>query len=226
MKNQKISVVMLGASGAVGGFAFKNLIQQEEVQTISILGRSKIQNLAHDSKSINQYEIDVLNPNTYPSISSDHTVAICTLGIGEPSKVSREQFELIDKTAVLHFAKVCKKAGVKHFELLSSVSANANSKSWYLKVKGELIEELKALKFERLSIFQPSMILTPTNRYGFSQGVILKVWPLLSFLLVGPAKKFRGIKVDELGKAFVKNIFTTKNGLEILEWSDFKRLIK
>lgn len=226
MSNKKQSVIFLGASGAVGGFALRELINRKEVQQITILGRSLIKDIKNSEQVIEQYIIDVLNPSSYPSISSHHTIAICTLGIGEPSKVSREQFELIDKTAVLHFAKACKKAGVKHFELLSSVSANANSKSWYLKVKGELIEDLKALNFERLSIFQPSMILTPTNRYGFSQGIILKVWPLLSFLLVGPAKKFRGIKVDELGKSFVNNIFTVKNGFETLHWSDFKALNK
>jgi len=63
--------------------------------------------------------------------------------------------------------------------LLSSVGISPKSKSFFLRTKGELVEALKALNFERLSIFMPSMILTPTNRYGFSQALTLAVWPKL-----------------------------------------------
>jgi hypothetical protein len=38
--------------------------------------------------------------------------------VGEPSKLSREQFTRIDKQTVLDFAAACKRAGVSHFELL------------------------------------------------------------------------------------------------------------
>ena len=130
----------------------------------------------------------------------------------------------IDKKAVLDFAIACKLNGVKHFQLLSSVGANAASKSFYLRTKGELNDSLRALNFERLSLFQPSMIITPKNRYGFSQAIILKVWPKLDFILQGKAKKYRGIKVEELGKAIAENTLTEVNGTEILHYKEFKKL--
>ena len=154
-----------------------------------------------------------------------HTTAICTLGVGEPSKMSKEEFLKIDKTAVLDFARECKKAGIKHFELLASVSINPTSSSFYLRAKGELVEELKALNFERLSIFQPSMILTPTNRYGIAQAITLKVWPLLKPLFMGNLRKYRGISVNVLGQAMAKNIFTEGEAYEILQWVEFYSII-
>jgi len=75
------------------------------------------------------------------------------------------------------------------------------SNSFYLRTKGELVEALKALNFDRLSIFQPSMILTPTNRYGIAQAITLKVWPFLKPLLMGSLRKYRGIPVNVLGQA-------------------------
>ena len=126
---------------------------------------------------------------------------------------------------MLDFAKVCKNNGVKHFQLLSSVGVSATSKSFFLKTKGELIDALEMLNFERLSIFQPSMILTPTNRYGFSQAVILKVWPKLNFILQGQARKYRGIKVEELGEAIANNVVTFGIGVEYLQYDDFKNLL-
>ena len=97
--------------------------------------------------------ITVSDPSTYQSYLQGHTTAICTLGVGEPSKMSKEEFVKIDKLAVLDFARECKKAGVKHFELLASVDINSKSMSFYLRTKGELVEELKALHFERLSSY-------------------------------------------------------------------------
>ena len=88
------------------------------------------------------------------------------------------------------------------------------------------MEDLKALQFERLSIFQPSMILTPTNRYGMSQAFTLAVWPLLNPFLLGGLKKYRGIKVEDLGTAIAVNAFTRGSGFESLMWEDVQDLVK
>jgi hypothetical protein len=34
--------------------------------------------------------------------------------------------------------------------------------------------------------------------------------------------KYRGIKVEDLGNAMASNIFTDKEGFEILAWKDFQ----
>ena len=69
------------------------------------------------------------------------------------------------------------------------------------------------------------MILTPTNRYGVSQAIVLKVWPKLDFLLQGKARKYRGIKVEALGKAIANNVLTTGSGTEYLQYDQFKSLV-
>ncbi|WP_096427350.1 NAD(P)H-binding protein [Labilibaculum antarcticum] len=217
------SIVFLGASGAVGAAALDTILRFSGINKLLLLGRRKL-NLA-DSGNLDQQIIDISDPATYEAYITDFDTAICTLGVGEPSKISKADFVKIDKTAVLDFAKACKTNGVKHFQLLSSVGVNAASKSFFLRTKGELIEALEELKFDRLSIFQPSMILTPTNRYGLSQAIVLKVWPMLDFLLQGKAKKYRGIKVEELGKAIANNILTAGAGTEYLQYDQFKSLL-
>jgi nucleoside-diphosphate-sugar epimerase len=221
MTTKQISIVMLGASGAVGGCVLQNLLNKKSVERITILGRTPIPNLNNNDISIEQHKINIFESSSYISFLPKHNVAICTLGVGEPSKISKEEFVKIDKTAVIEFAEACKKAGVHHFELLSSVGISIKSSSFYLRTKAELVEELEALNFERLSIFQPSMILTPVNRYGFTQALTLKVWPLLKPILLGKLKKYRGVPVDILGKSIALNILERKTGFEILQWDDF-----
>lgn len=222
--NTTHSIVMLGATGAVGTEALKALLSNDQIMQVTTLGRRPVPDISNPK--VQQHNIDIFDPITYADKLSGHDVAICTLGVGQPSKMSKEEFIKIDKKAVIDFARACKNTGIRHFELLSSVGIDAKSRNFFLRTKGELVEDLKKMKFERLSIFQPSMILTPNNRYGFSQALTLFVWPIISPLMIGALKKFRGIKVDQLGKAFVANIFRKQSEFELLKWSDFNSLNK
>jgi len=210
---------MLGATGAVGKETVRHLEGFTNLTKLTLLGRRPLEGCT--ASFIQQNNIDIFTPESYQKYIEGHQTAICTLGVGEPSKMSKENFVRIDKEAALDFAVACKAAGVSHFQLLASVAISPESKSFYLRTKGELVEELKALQFERLSVFQPSMILTPNNRYGISQAITLQVWPLLKPLLVFGLRKYRGIPVELLGKAIAANIFTKKMGIEILQWDEF-----
>ena len=218
----KHRVVMLGASGAVGQQVVAALGRTDAVETLTLLNRRALPDVT--ASRIVQHVVGVLDATSYAHLLAAHDAAICTFGVGEPSAMSREEFVRIDKTAVLDFATACKAAGVRHFQLLGSVGSSSTSRAFYLRVKGELCDALQVLQFDRLSIFQPSMILTPTNRYGFTSAVTLAVWPKLNPLLAGPLRQYRGIRVDVLGSAIAANVFTTGSGVERLHWPDFTRL--
>lgn len=218
MKNLNPHIIFLGASGAVGTEALNVLLQGNA--TIDLLLRRNLPS----ATSAHEHLVDVLDPATYRRHITGHDVAICTLGVGQPTKVSKQEFTRVDKQAVLDFATACKAAGVKHFTLLGSTAADAKSSSFYLRSKGELRDAIAALGFERFSVFQPSMILTQQNRYGFSQAVMLAIWPLLSPLLIGGLKKYRGIRIEDLGRSIAQNITRDATGLEVFHWSEIMAL--
>ncbi len=217
-----LNIVIFGATGAVGGEVLETLLTMPDVARITVLVRRPLATPLNSK--ITQHIVDVFGPASYAALLKDHDVAICTFGVGEPSKTSREEFIRVDKTAVLAFASACRTANIAHFELLSSVGTDATSRSFYLKTKGELRDAIAGLGFQRFSAFQPSMIITPSNRYGVSQAVLLKLWPLLSPLLIGPLTKFRGIRVEHLGAAMAQNIQTAGQGTEILHYQDIRAL--
>jgi uncharacterized protein YbjT (DUF2867 family) len=215
-----LSVVMLGATGAVGGEAVKTLLAMPDVSRLTLLGRRPLESAT--GPKVLQYTADIHAVSSYQDKLAGHSAAICTLGVGQPSKMSKAEYLRTDRDAVLAFATACKLAGIQHFELLGAVGANAKSPSFYLKGKGQLEEGLAALGFRRLSLFRPSMILTPTNRYGFSQALTLAVWPWLNPLFVGPMGKFKGVKVETLGAAMARNLAWPGSGLEVLHWDEFQ----
>jgi len=217
-------IIMLGATGAVGNHTALALSNMPAVKQLTLLGRRPAENIV--GEAIVQHEIDIFSPESYEPFLEGHDTAICTLGVGQPSKMNKEEFIKIDKDAVLDFATACKNNGVSHFELLSSVAVSPTSSSFYLRTKGELEEGLKELEFERLSLFHPSMIITPTNRYGLSQAITLAVMPFIDPLLFGKFNKFRSITSEKLGTAIAMNLFQNSHNtdVDVLHWSDFIEL--
>ena len=142
-----LRAVMLGASCTVGREVMDPLCNKFELATLALLNRRP---LPHASgAAMEQHLVDVLNPQTYKHLLGAHQAAVCALGVGQLSDVSDAEFVRVDKDAVIGFARACKEAGVAHFELLSSVGADA--RSLYLRTKGELCDAVVALGFQRLS---------------------------------------------------------------------------
>lgn len=215
-------VVILGATGAVGTEVMRELAGMAEITKVTVLTRRPF--TAIQSEKFDEHIVDPLDPETYAQLLQGHDIAICTLGVGAVSKVSKEDFLRIDRDAVIAFGQAVKDAGTHHFQLLSSVGVNAGSRVFYLRSKGELENALRAMNFERLSLFHPSNILTPENRYGIGQAIVLKVWPLLNPLLSGSLRKYRGVRVETLGQSFARNCLATGTREEILEWDEFQSL--
>ncbi|WP_417628640.1 NAD(P)H-binding protein [Pararhodobacter aggregans] len=216
-----VDVVMLGASGAVGGAALRALAGMPEVGRVTLLNRREI---ALPGPKVVQHVIDPGDPGSYRAHLAGHDVALCTLGVGEPSKTPKEVFVRVDRDMPLAFAQACREAGIGHFSLLSAVGVSAGSRFLYVRTKGQLEDGLRALGFARLALFHPSMILTPENRYGPMQGVLLAVWPWLTPLLAGPLRKYRGVRVADLGRAMAVEAARGGSGEAVLEWDDFQTL--
>src|SRR4029450_3773466 len=83
-----------------------------------------------------QYVVDLGAPASYRVLVAGHTAAICTLGVGQPSKSTREELWKVEIESVMAFAAACKEAGVRHFSLMTSVGSDAGSFSYYLRLKG------------------------------------------------------------------------------------------
>lgn len=213
---------MIGATGAVGTEVVRSLLNYSSLQELTLLNRRPVE-LFSDSR-IQSHTVDLYDPSSYRDLIAGHETAICTLGVGQPSQISKAEFLRIDRQLVVDFADEVKRAGIKHFQLLGSVGASETSPSFFLRAKGTLERGLIDLEFDRLSLFQPSMIITPHNRYGITQAVTLAVWPKLDPVLIGRLQKYRGIPVHALGDAIAANTSVTGIGVEVLQWDAIMRL--
>lgn len=218
-------VAMLGATGAVGGGALAELLRSPAIAGVTSLGRRSLAD-APASPKLTQHVVDLEDAAGYAPLLAGHDAAICTLGVGQPTKVPREALWKIDVDYVMAFATACRDQGVGSFALLGAVGADVDSSVDYLKMKGELEAKVIALGFFRTSLFRPSMLLTPHNRYGIGQAILLRVWPKLDWLLAGRLRRFRGITVADLGRAMARDAERDDPGVHVYHWDEFSALAR
>ncbi len=99
-------------------------------------------------------------------------------------------------------AQLAANKGVHHYLLVSSSVANDQSNNPYLKMKGELEQGIKLLPFERISIFQPSLLLG--QRVDFRLGEKLGSWVLPLLCVIPGLRRFRPITGEQVAAKMVQ----------------------
>lgn len=222
-------LVLIGATGAVGGHVLDAALRSPVYAGVTTLGRRPADTAADaPTDKLTQHVVDVGEAASYRHLLPGHTDAISTLGVGEPSRMAFEDVWRIDVDYVVGFARACRDAGVERFSLMTSVGSDVASANKFLRLKGTLEARVRELGFPRLSLVRPSMILTPTNRYGVLSGIALTVWPGLHWAMQGRLRAFRGIRVDDLGRAIALDSArgALTDGARVLAWDELQAVLK
>src|SRR5690349_10670783 len=118
-----LRVALLGATGAVGRHVLAEALRSPAFEAVTTLGRRRVE-LADGEATpgkLEQHVVDLEDPASYRPLLEGHTTAVCTLGVGQPSKSTREEVWKIEVDYVMSFATACKEAAVRHFSLMTSV---------------------------------------------------------------------------------------------------------
>jgi len=218
--------IVIGATGAVGNNLVKELVNSSKCELVTIIGRRQLElEGVTNSPKVQQHIIDMekIEEETMKVING-HQVAFSTLGVGQPTKIPRQELIKIEQGYTDSFAKACKSCGVRHLSLLSAVGVDINSSFFYMSHKAKIEENLTNIKFNRVSFFRPSVLVTPGNRYGFTDTFNQHIFPKLTWML--PAR-YHEIKIEKLAKAMRINAENEPKGVvEILEFPQFIELLK
>tara|TARA_B100000073_G_scaffold158728_1_gene131033 strand:- start:523 stop:1203 length:681 start_codon:yes stop_codon:yes gene_type:complete len=225
--SKKVSLIA-GSTGFLGSKILNYL--QEEDQKIYCLSRKK-----NKINSINIEEIiidfDDLDNLELPKI--DH-VYLC-LGyelrawelIIMPDKL-KKSFYRVDYEYTLNIAKKSLDAGAKSISLVSAIGANIKSESFYLKVKGELEEEIKKLGFETINIFQPGHLAGRINWQREKNDPRMDVFAFeiasifFDPFMISGLRKFRSINAKRLAKFIINKSKENHKGINCMSYNDFK----
>ncbi|MEO5598005.1 MAG: NAD(P)H-binding protein [Novosphingobium sp.] len=112
-------------------------------------------------------------------------------------------FRAVDYDLVLACAKAAKDAGAKRMIAVSSVGADRNSKSVYLRVKAETEAALEKQGFGRLDILRPALLLGHRHEMRPLERLAQLISPLTDLLMQGHYSRYRSIHADVMAQAII-----------------------
>lgn len=218
--NQK-TVLLLGATGLVGGECLKRLIRDDPYRRIVVLTRSS---LSEDFKKakIDHHVINFDRIDEYKNLlKADHV--LCALGSTIKKAGTKEQFYKVDFTYVYDIARAAAEHGAEHFLFVSSMGANPESMIFYNRVKGELEEAIRQLPFRSISIFRPSLILGDRRESRFNEEISKWAAGIFSFAM---PKKYHPIEAVDIAEAMLQAARANRPGVWIHESDEIKQIAK
>jgi len=130
---------------------------------------------------------------------------------------SQAAFRALDLDAVLALARAARAAGVRRLGVVSAMGADAGSKVFYNRVKGEMEQAVSALGFDTLVIARPSLLdgeraaLSQPSRRG--EQLALKVMRLFKPLI---PRNYQAILASDVAAALVAAVQAGRPGVQIL----------
>ena len=194
------SLVIVGASGMVGGYALRYALDNPTVGVVTVIGRKKL-GLSHPNLR------EVLHPDfadcsalAQPLTGQD--AAIFCLGV-YTGAVPDPKFRTITVDYTIEFARVLRASSpAAGFSFLSGMGADQTGRSRvpFARYKGEAEKALLAKGFRRLYIFRPAYIypVEPRKEPNFNYRLLRAIYPVFRRLFPNQV-----IPADDLARAMV-----------------------
>jgi uncharacterized protein YbjT (DUF2867 family) len=150
------TALLAGATGLVGGECLRLLLAEDAYSRIIVLTRRDLGAIARHAK-VTQLVTDLDGLGAVrKSLQADHV--FCALGTTIRKAGSQEKFRQVDYEYPLKLAQIARMNGASHYSIVSALGADARSRVFYSRVKGEVEQALRAMDWPSLAILRPSLI--------------------------------------------------------------------
>ncbi len=214
--------VIFGASGLIGNCCLRRLLVHQAYDKVISIGRSPIK--ATHPKLIH-YEVDMAHSDYYRHLMRGDDLFIC-LGTTMKKAGSREAFYEIDHDLIFNIAKAGSLQNINQLIFVSSIGADSRSLVYYLKVKGELEDDVRRLPFWSVHIMRPSVLLGQRDENRIAERVAGRMSRGLQWFSGSIIGDLAPIEADDVAKAMVEAAQSLKQGTHIHYGSEMMQLAK
>ncbi len=213
------NALLAGATGLVGRELLPLLLNSERYTRVQVLVRSSSRLIKpHPKLSLRSVKFAHL-----PSDLGKVDDAYIALGTTLKAAGSDAAFREVDFDFVLATARAAKAAGAHRVAVVSSLGADATSRVFYNRVKGEMQAAISQLGFDSVVFAQPSLLLGDRAALGqpARRG---EVW---ATRLLGPVmglvpKGVRPIRANAVAQAMVGATLAGVRGVRVLGSADMQ----
>jgi uncharacterized protein YbjT (DUF2867 family) len=193
-------LVIVGATGMVGGYAVRSALNNSAVKSVTSIGRKRLGIRHPKLKQVLHQNFADCSPLA-DVLSAQDAVVYC-LG-SYTGSVSDEQLRVITADYTIEFARVFRGSSPNAgFSFLSGNGADPSGRSRlaFARYKGQAENALLATGFPRVYIFRPAYIypVEPRREPNFSHRLLRAIYPVFRVLVPNQA-----IRADDLGRVMV-----------------------
>ena len=205
------SVLLAGATGLVGAEVLRHLIDDRTVGRIVVVGRRAVS--AADPR-VESRIIDFDHLDASASLFAVGQI-ICALGTTIRQAGSEDAFRRVDFDYPLAMAHLGLKQGARHFLVVSALGANAESRIFYSRVKGELEDRLRSIGYRSVTIVRPSLLLGKRDEFRLLE----RVGMVLGEIVPG---RYRPVHASAVAETLVTAARLDAPGLHIIESEEIR----
>ncbi len=219
-----LTAVIIGASGLTGNLVLEELLRDNDFKTVRILVRRTVK-IIHPK--LEQEIVNFNNLDDYTKKFGEGDVIFCCIGTTQKKvKGDKELYKQIDYDIPINAASIGIANGFKKFLIVSAIGANENSSNFYVSLKGQIENALKQFHFDSLDIFQPSLLNGNRNEKRVLEKMLQGVMDIVSFLFLGPLKKYHAIGADTVAKSMVYAARQNKNGVHYYTYQEMMEMAR
>jgi uncharacterized protein YbjT (DUF2867 family) len=209
--NPTRNALILGASGVTGACLLSRLLNDSSYQQVYAAVRRPLKT---QHSKLHEWPIDGGIPAPDAVAGGD---VFCCLGSTMAKAGSKEAFRGVDYDLPLRWAREAKAAGMQRYFLVSAMGADAHSRIFYNRVKGELERDLEGIGFESLLIFRPGLLLGERSEKRPGEQFAKRLFSVLNPLL---PMAWKGIPHDRVAESMQKASAQDRKGLHVFSNAD------
>lgn len=191
--------LLVGASGLVGMRLLNRLIAHPKYEHVTAWVRTPMSLQIHKFSQV-VLDFEDLDDHLDQIDADDVYVA---LGTTIKKAVSQEAFRRVDHDYPVRIARMAVRRGVPRFLIVSALGADARSRVFYSRVKGETETDIRAIGLPKVWFFRPSLLTGNRTEERPGERLAITVGSMLAPLMVGGLRRYRPISADAVAAAMV-----------------------
>ena len=209
-------VLLVGATGLIGGHCLKALLSDDQIGVVTVFSRRA---LACSSPKVRVHIVDFDHLSDHAK-AIDADAVLCCLGTTHRAAGSPEAFAKVDHIYVAELARLAAARGVPRFLLVSTVGADPRSPVFYSRVKGRAEADVSELPFQAVHILRPSLLLGERQESRPLEDWSQRLAPLWSWFTWGPFRHYRPVAAETVAARMVELAKSTQDGVHFHYFDD------
>lgn len=208
------TVLVVGATGLIGSATVKALATDAHFDRVIVLARRAPK--TPPPAKVDWRVVDFDDPRAYENLAVD--AVLCCLGTTKKQTPDEREYRKIDHDYPVRLAKAAGPRAV--YCLVSAVGADAKSRIFYNRLKGETEADVANEGPAALHVFRPSFLVGARgdDRAGEMLGIIGT--KALSPFLRGSLSKYRPIEAEVVAAALIRMAKLPTPGVHIYHYAE------